>query len=235
MQLPLFFHENIGDPGTEAGLEESTARHVTQVLRMRPEENLLITDGRGQLAGATIVQAKKDRCTVRITNVSATPQRLPALTIAISLTKNVNRFEWFLEKATELGTAAIVPMLCERTEKQHARLERMTAICKSAMLQSRQSWMPSMHSVTAFHDVIASARQQQRLFGHIVAGSPKLAAAVRPELASHIILIGPEGDFSPGEVAAAMAGGFEGVSFGNTILRVETAGIFAAAVYAALT
>jgi 16S rRNA (uracil1498-N3)-methyltransferase len=234
MSIPFFFAENISSGNDEIVLDEESSRHIVQVLRMKSSEKILLTDGKGHSVNGEISDAHKKHC--RVIRISATfsPRRLPALTVAISLTKNTGRFEWFLEKATELGTAAVIPLICDRTEKQHARHERLVTICKSAMLQSNQVWMPEMYQPTTFRDVVKQATQQQKLFGHISKDTTNLSAAINASLQSHIILIGPEGDFSEDEITLAKNASFEGVSFGKTILRVETAGIFAAVVHAAL-
>jgi len=234
MAAPLFFAGHISSNDI-IPLDEENSRHIVQVLRMKSGETIWLTDGRGHRVKAAISEAHKKHCTARPLSSSFTPRREPPLTIGISLVKNAARFEWFLEKATELGTAAIIPLICDRTEKQRARRDRLESICRSAMLQSGQSWMPEVHEPAAFRDVVRQSAPQQKLFGHITAGARKLALALNPGAASHLVLIGPEGDFTDEESALALASGFEGVSFGETILRVETAGLFAATVHAALT
>ncbi|MBA4166188.1 MAG: 16S rRNA (uracil(1498)-N(3))-methyltransferase [Chitinophagaceae bacterium] len=234
MSVPFFFAENILSDD-EIILDEESSRHIVQVLRMKSGEKILLTDGRGNAIDGEIGNANKKHCTVNKIAVSFAPRRSPALTIGISLTKNTSRFEWFLEKATELGTAVIIPMICDRTEKQHARYERLASICRSAMLQSNQVWMPEMHQPSAFKDVVKNAVQQQKLFGHIAGETKSLSETINISKDSHIVLIGPEGDFSEEEVVLAKASGFEGVSFGKTILRVETAGIYAAVMHAGFT
>jgi 16S rRNA (uracil1498-N3)-methyltransferase len=152
--------------------------------------------------------------------------------IAISLLKNANRFEWFLEKATELGITEIIPLICDRTEKQHFRFDRMQNILTSAMLQSQQAWLPLLHQPVGFgqllkqEDVIDNT---QKFIAHCIPGSKKsLAELVNPSLPSQIILIGPEGDFTSEEIAFATEHYFIPVSLGDTRLRSETAGMVAA-------
>jgi 16S rRNA (uracil1498-N3)-methyltransferase len=232
MSVPFFFAGNILS-GDEIILDEESSRHIVQVLRMKGGEKILLTDGKGNAVDGEIANAHKKYCTVNKITSSFTARPLPVLTIGISLTKNTGRFEWFLEKATELGTAEIIPLICDRTEKQHARYERLVSICKSAMLQSNQVWMPVVHQPTSFKHVVTQAAHEQKLFGYISKGTKGLSAAINNSFHSHIILIGPEGDFSMEEISLALASGFEGVSFGNTILRVETAGIYASVVHAA--
>lgn len=144
MSAPIFFLESIPPLHTATTLDEDTSKHIVQVLRMQKGETIQLANGKGNIAAAIITDDHKKRCTVTITN-SHFVERSPRKTsIAISLLKNSNRFEWFLEKATELGIHQVIPLLCERTERQHFRLDRMRSILISAMIQSQQSWMPHL-------------------------------------------------------------------------------------------
>jgi 16S rRNA (uracil1498-N3)-methyltransferase len=227
MSLPFFFSENISS--TE--LNEETSRHILQVLRMHEGERIKITDGKGNIAEAEITPTGKKHCSVVILHVEFVEQRLPHVTIAISLVKNSGRFEWFVEKATELGTFAIIPLVCERTERQRFRHDRFLGICKSAMLQSMQAWMPVLHEPVNFKEMIASPSPAQKFIAHCAEGERReLKNAFDPNLASHIILIGPEGDFTPNEISFATQNGFAPVALGPTRLRTETAGVYSAVV-----
>lgn len=230
MSLPFFFSESLPDEG-ELVLDEETSKHVIQVLRMQAAERLKLTDGKGNAGIAEITDPHKKHCTVKVVSFKHVERSSPLLTIAISLVKNASRFEWFLEKATEFGTAAIIPLVCERTEKQHYRYDRFLNICKSAMLQSEQLWLPEVHHPVAFDQVIAHAAQQQKFIAHCMEDSKAdLSSTFDPSFSSHIILIGPEGDFTRKEVDNALEAGFLPVSLGHTRLRTETAGMYAAAV-----
>jgi 16S rRNA (uracil1498-N3)-methyltransferase len=151
--------------------------------------------------------------------------------IAISLIKNRDRFEWFLEKATEIGVTAIIPLICERTEKEKFRFDRMQGICISAMLQSQQVWLPVLHEPIPFKQVIEEAKQEQKFIAHCMPGEKgNLAGLVNKELSSRIILIGPEGDFTREEADLAIQYQFSPVALGETRLRSETAGVVAATI-----
>lgn len=229
MSLPLFFVDGLVDASV-LQLDEDTSRHIIQVLRMKEGEKLRLTDGRGHFADATISDAHKKHAGVQIVSVESAPSASSNLTIAISLVKNASRFEWFLEKATEFGVHEIVPMICERTERQKFRLDRMMGICKSAMLQSLQAWMPLLADPVSFNDVISNTKQQQKMIAHCEKNAKvEFASLFNPSLESHIILIGPEGDFTSDEISAALKNNFTAVSLGATRLRTETAGMFAAA------
>ncbi|RYZ29126.1 MAG: 16S rRNA (uracil(1498)-N(3))-methyltransferase, partial [Chitinophagaceae bacterium] len=155
-------------------------------------------------------------------------RREPSICIAISITKNASRFEWFLEKATEIGINEIIPLLCERTEKEKFRYDRMKGILVSAMLQSQQTWLPNLHQPTSFDEVIKQASHQQKFIAHCLPEQKQQLSSVIHHLSS-IILIGPEGDFTPAEIEAALQNNFIPVALGETRLRTETAGMVAAA------
>ena len=148
MALPFFYVENLEN--NTVVLDEDTSKHMEQVLRMQKGEKLLLTDGRGKKAEAEIMDDNRKRCTVKIIDVNTEKQKQNEVTIGISLIKNSSRFEWFLEKATEIGVHAIIPLLCERTEKEKFRYDRMKNILASAMLQSQQVWLPLLHEPTDY-------------------------------------------------------------------------------------
>jgi 16S rRNA (uracil1498-N3)-methyltransferase len=233
MDLPLFYKENTDDTYSLLTLDEETSKHVVQVLRMGRGELLRITDGKGRLLTAEIVKDHKKHCEVKIIDSTFTEYPVRKISIAISLLKNASRFEWFLEKATEIGIREIIPMICERTEKQHFRYDRMKNICISAMLQSQQVWMPKLPQPIKFNSLFENLQYQQRLIAHCIEGEKRnLSATMEPTADSTLILIGPEGDFTSEEVALAGQNEFRPVSLGETRLRAETAAVVAAAVLA---
>src|SRR6185503_18236654 len=200
MALP-FFYINEYDPSLkEIELDEETSRHVVQVLRMKEGEKLNLTDGKGSLITAEITQAHKKHCSVNIQHSTFNTQHTRRITIAISLLKNANRFEWFLEKATEIGVSEIIPLICERTEKQKFRYDRMKGICISAMLQSQQTWLPTLHEPKQFnHLVIEQFNNTQKLIAHCIEEEKKPVSSLITHHSS-LILIGPEGDFTKDEI-----------------------------------
>jgi 16S rRNA (uracil1498-N3)-methyltransferase len=233
MSNPIFFHENT-KAGDVTALEEASAKHAVQVLRMQPGESLELTNGKGLLWTAEITQIGKKQCLVRIEK-EETLERLTArkVAIAISPVKNVSRFEWFLEKATELGVAEIFPIKCQRTIKEHFRLDRLRQICLSAMLQSRQAWLPILHEPVAFSDFLVSPfakAYHHRWIAHCENYEKhNLSKALQTNMPDSLLLIGPEGDFTPEEIFEATNGGCIAVSLGQTRLRTETAGMVGAA------
>lgn len=228
MQLPFFYTEQMADAASTISLNEETSRHVVNVLRMKAGEQLHLTNGKGNLVTAEIVNNYKKHCEVIIKKVSMLPTSDRQVTIAISLLKNASRFEWFLEKATEIGVTAIIPLLCERTERQHFRKDRMEGLLISAMLQSRQSWLPELREPMKFNSYINEPYQDSNLFIAHCAEEDKrpLHVQIRASPHSHI-LIGPEGDFTRKEIEQALERKFIPVSLGNTRLRSETAAIAA--------
>jgi 16S rRNA (uracil1498-N3)-methyltransferase len=232
MNLPLFYIPDIVAAQKEIELDEDTSKHVVNVLRKKKGDQLHVTDGKGFLLLTAITDDHKKRCRVTVLNEQFIPKTGRKTSIAISLLKNASRFEWFLEKATELGITEIIPLICDRTEKQHFRFDRMQNILVSAMLQSQQTWLPVLHQPVGFgqllkqEDVIDTT---QKFIAHCMPGSKQpLAAMVNASLPSQIILIGPEGDFSNEEVSFATQHFFIPVSLGDTRLRTETAGMVAA-------
>lgn len=225
MALPYFFVEEI--VGKKIQLDEDTSKHMIGVLRMEKGEEVILTDGKGQKATAQIVDDNRKRCIVEVTALEIENERKSNVIIAISIVKTAARFEWFLEKATEIGVSEIIPLVCERTEKERFRYERLNGVLVSAMLQSQQTWLPRLHQPTALTDVVKKASQEQLFIAHCLPEQKQqLSSVIRP--LSSVILIGPEGDFTPKEITFAIENGFMPVALGNTRLRTETAGIVAA-------
>lgn len=226
MNLPYFYEENIQQP-THV-LSEETSKHCVQVLRMKAGEQLQLTDGKGNLYTATIVDADKKHCTVKTGNTNFNLQAQEKVSIAISLLKNPSRLEWFMEKATEIGVAEIIPLICDHTEKQNFRFDRMHHILIAAMLQSQQTWLPHLHQPKKFNAFIDEDFDGIKLVAHCLEEEKKSIINFAGSPNNKLILIGPEGDFSNTEIAHAIKKGFIPVSLGNTRLRTETAGIVAA-------
>jgi len=227
MALPFFYIGTYDKAQKSLVLDEDTSRHIVQVLRMKAGERLHLTDGLGHLLLAEIADDHKKHCTVSVREVKFTPAAERKVSIAISNIKNASRFEWFLEKAGEIGVTEIIPLVCERTEKERFRHDRMNAICISAMLQSQQVWLPRLSEPQAYKQVLEQRLENAKFIAHCEEG-PKNSLAGQTVSASSIILIGPEGDFTPAEIDMAIAKGFMPVTLGETRLRTETAGIVAA-------
>lgn len=233
MTLPFFHISDFNPAQKEIILDEDTSRHVVQVLRMKEGEKLNLTDGRGHLITAEITDHHKKHCSVKVIDSRLMSHDSRKITIAISLLKNTNRFEWFLEKATEIGVAEIVPLICERTEKQKFRYDRMKGICISAMLQSQQCWLPGLHEPVKCIEYIRSLENNSdvtKFIAHCEKPAEKQNLATFQALHLSTILIGPEGDFTKQEIEFALQNKFIPVSLGETRLRSETAGVVASAI-----
>jgi len=230
MTLPFFYISDFNPAQKEIILEEDTSRHVVQVLRMKEGEKLNLTDGKGHLISAEITDDHKKHCSVKVIDSRLTSHVSRKISIAISLLKNTNRFEWFLEKATEIGVSEIIPLICERTEKQKFRHDRMKGICISAMLQSQQCWLPGLHEPVKYIEYIKSIMDDTDLIKFIAhcedQTEKKSLSNFQPSIHS-TILIGPEGDFTKQEIELALENKFIPVSLGETRLRSETAGMVA--------
>jgi 16S rRNA (uracil1498-N3)-methyltransferase len=209
-------------------LDEDTSRHAVQVLRMKKGERLNLTDGKGNLMTTVILNDHKRHCSVIVEKITNEPAPEKIVAIGISLLKNTDRFEWFVEKATEIGIKQIIPLVCERTEKEKFRYERIKGICISSMLQSQQAWLPLLHEPVSFKKLVDSAHAAHKMIAHCDNTSEKTKLSSFSLHGDSIILIGPEGDFTPEEIALAQTKGFIPVSLGDTRLRTETAGIVAA-------
>jgi 16S rRNA (uracil1498-N3)-methyltransferase len=231
MASPYFYFAHLADMAEEFALNENSSRHIVQVLRMQAGEFLRLTDGKGLSALAIIREANKKRCLVKITEKQKQDEPRRKILIAVSLLKNAARFEWFLEKATELGVSEIIPLRCARTEKQQFRMERMRGILESALIQSQQVWMPVIHEPKPFTDWIEQTKAEQKFIAHCdLTAKKKLSEMTDTSLSSQLIGIGPEGDFSGEEIKRAMDSGFIAVDLGEHRLRSETAALAAAAV-----
>ena len=231
MALPFFYSNEIKTGGLHFVLNEETSKHVVQVLRMQHGEQLQLTDGTGNLFTAEITDDNRKNCAVKILKTASSQRPATKVTIAISLVKNSNRFEWFLEKATEIGVTEIVPLLCSRTEKQHFRHDRMKNILISTMLQSQQTWFPVLQEPVKYADYIKNIQQGeglQKYIAHCEEGEKKQLHQRISTTVNQLICIGPEGDFTNYEVAEALQNNFVAVALGNTRLRTETAGVVAA-------
>lgn len=231
MQLPFFYEDKLPE-GSHTTLSEESSRHIVQVLRMKEGDRIQITNGKGSLVTAEIILAHKKKAEVKILKKELFPEKLPKSTIAVSLLKNTSRFEWFLEKATEIGIGEIVPLLCKRTEKNHFREDRMTTILVSALIQSRQVWLPELLTPVKYSAFVKnSGHYSKKFIAHCIDDQKKsLKECTDDSLSSNVILIGPEGDFTPEEIEEAISGHFIPVTLGENRLRTETAAIVAAVI-----
>jgi len=224
--MQLFYIPDI--TGDSVTLDETESKHAVKVLRMTEGTRVRIVDGKGGFYEAEINDAHPKRCRLSVLEVHKEPHRKNyRLHIAIAPTKNNARFEWFLEKATEIGIDEITPLFSEHSERKAVKTERFEKILVSAMKQSQKAFLPQLNALVSFHDFIQNNSEKEKFIAHCNDGEkPHLKNILKKEQ-NLLILIGPEGDFSPQEVATAKENGFREISLGNERLRTETAGIVA--------
>lgn len=215
--------------GNLAILQDEEAHHCVQVLRKRMGDRITCMDGVGWFYETEIIAIEKKTCTLQILNQWKDPNQSNfQIHIAIAPTKNIERLEWFLEKATELGVDRVTPLLCEHSERKQIRQDRLEKILLSAAKQSLKATLPKLDALTSFSDCIHSQEESKQKFIAYIGdeSNQHLKNAYQPGT-SAIILIGPEGDFSSKEIQIALQNSFVGVSLGKSRLRTETAGIAA--------
>ncbi len=226
--MQLFFTTDIR--GNLAYFDETESRHLTQVLRRKEGDSVQFTDGQGQLFLGEIIEVGKRNCVVAIkettTNFEARPFRLH---MAIAPTKNMDRFEWFLEKATEIGIDEITPLICKRSERTVVKTERLKGVLASAMKQSLKAYLPKMNEAVDFQQFMKQtfAEGEQKFIAYCNDAERRPLSIKYEKSKNVVLLIGPEGDFTEAEVASAFKKNFVGVSLGNSRLRTETAGVVA--------
>ena len=192
---------------------------------MQKGEQVLLTDGKGRKAIGVLKDDNRKKCIISVDTITTEGKKIQPVAIGMSLVKNTARMEWFLEKATEIGVSQIIPLICERTIREKFRMERMEQILISAMLQSQQCWLPQLHEPTTFLEAV-----QMPFTSKYIAYCEEKTQVLQPGLHSRntILLVGPEGDFSPAEIKSATDNGFQTISLGPTRLRTETAAMAAA-------
>jgi 16S rRNA (uracil1498-N3)-methyltransferase len=192
---------------------------------MQVGESILLTDGKGLEVEAEITKADKKTLELKKRKSTRHDPPVQQIILAISLLKNATRFEWMLEKATEIGITAFYPLLAERTERQHFRGERLRQILISASMQSGRFHFPVLHEPISLTSLVDIDFSGNKYIAHCMQGEKQV---LRRQEGNQILLIGPEGDFSPTELDMALAKGFQPVTLGNTRLRTETAGMVGA-------
>ncbi len=225
--MQLFYNPNISENDTSFSFDKDESRHIVKVLRKKIGNELHITNGKGWLFTAELIIASVKHCSVNITSKSLQKKRNYNLHLVVAPTKMNDRYEWFLEKATEIGIETITPIICDHSERKVVKMERFEKIIQSAMKQSLQCYLPKLNTPIAYKDFIKQDVSGQKFIAHCEETDKK-------SLKSHLkinddctILIGPEGDFSVKEIAQALQANFFPVTLGETRLRTETAAVAA--------
>lgn len=226
--MQLFYNPDITEETTNFHFDKTESRHIVKVLRKKEGDLLHITNGKGFLFEVEIVVANDKKCLVSLKKTRKKPKHWDYyLHIAIAPTKNNDRLEWFLEKATEIGIDEITPIICSNSERVVLKIERQEKILQSAMKQSLKFVLPQLNEPVKFSDFISQKFDSDLFIAHCEETNKKsLVHEVKPKQRV-LIMIGPEGDFSPKEIEKALIKGFVPVSLGESRLRTETAGVVA--------
>lgn len=226
--MPIFYDPTLTPAATRHTLNEEESWHCVKVLRMGAGQPIAIIDGRGTLYEARIAEAHPSRCQVDIERTHPNHgQRSVQVHLAIAPTKNIERLEWCIEKCTEIGIDTITPLLCERSERREVKPERLQRVMVAAVKQSRKAYMPTLAPLTRFELFLTQPHTGGLYIAHCNAPTPPPLRQLIAQQRSITVMIGPEGDFSPHEVALAEQHGFGPVSLGPSLLRTETAGVVA--------
>jgi 16S rRNA (uracil1498-N3)-methyltransferase len=225
--MQLFYNPDIHEATSSFTFDKEESKHIVKVLRKSVGDVLHITNGLGWMFDAEIINADIKKCQANISNAKQHPKREFKLHLAVAPTKMNDRFEWFLEKATEIGIDTITPILCDHSERKVIKLDRFEKILQSAMKQSLQCYLPTINELTPFNSFVNQDFEGQKYIAHCEDSDRKsLKSQLKPDQ-DIVILIGPEGDFSVKEIETALQHNFIPVTLGNTRLRTETAAIAA--------
>ena len=225
--MQLFYIPNLDENSKTAIFSSDESRHLFKVLRKKVGDEILITNGNHLMFIGNISAISKNNCEVEISKCEKKEKLGYSLHIVISILKSNERFEWFLEKASEIGITEITPVLCERSEKKFINEKRLNKVLISAMKQSLKANLPILNPIVKLKDYYKSNLSDQLFIAHCNESEKDfLISSVKPK-ENVTILIGPEGDFTKYEVEEAVKIGFKPVSLGNTRFRAETAAIIA--------
>ena len=224
--MQIFYTPDISDNTYTFSKEES--RHCIKVLRKKVGDGIHLVDGKGNLYHTTLIDDDPKGCTVEVKQKEVDfNKRNYRIHMVVSPTKNNDRFEWFLEKVTELGVDEITPIICQNSERKVIKAERLNKILVAAMKQSLKAYLPQLNEAVSWKEFIEKKFNTERFIAHCGEGSKTpLKQWLKPQQ-DVMILIGPEGDFSDTEVIEAMSSGFVPVSLGKSRLRTETAAVAA--------
>jgi 16S rRNA (uracil1498-N3)-methyltransferase len=225
--MHLFYTPDI--VGNTYTLNEEESNHCNKVLRLKVGDKLHLIDGIGGLYAAEIAETTKRSVHLRIIDKhSDFGKRNHYLHIAIAPTKNIDRIEWFLEKATEIGIDEITPIICDRSERKVVKIDRLNKVITSAVKQSLTAYHPKINEAVSLQQFLKSSEAEVKLIAHCIENDERrmISQLIAPHQ-KYLILIGPEGDFASKEITLALENGFKPVTLGNTRLRTETAGLAA--------
>ena len=225
--MQLFYSATLTTESNTYTLPKEESKHVIRVLRKKEGDSIQLTNGQGYLFTGIIEIANPNKCKLTLDSYRYQNPRDYKLHLAVAPTKLNDRFEWFLEKATEIGITEITPLLCDHSERKVIKEERFLKILQSAMKQSLHYHLPTLHPLTTFDDFVKKNEEPLTFIAHCEdLKKDSLKNHLKPKM-SYTILIGPEGDFSSSEIHSALQNGITPVSLGDSRLRTETAAIVA--------
>jgi 16S rRNA (uracil1498-N3)-methyltransferase len=225
--MQLFYSAIIDSASENFIFDKEESKHIIKVLRKKENDILHVTNGLGFIFETKITLASESKCTVKIISSQKAIEAKYHLHLAVAPTKMNDRYEWFLEKATEIGISEITPIICDRSERKNIKTDRFDKIILSAMKQSNQLYLPKLNEPISYSEFISKKFDGQKLIAHCEETSKKSLQSELKLKGNYIILIGPEGDFSEKEIQLALQNKFIPISLGNTRLRTETAAIVA--------
>jgi 16S rRNA (uracil1498-N3)-methyltransferase len=224
--MQLFYNPSIDKNTHEITFDKIESRHVIKVLRKKEGDHIYLTNGKGDLFHCKISIANDKKCLISVVNIEQKKQhRKYYLHLAIAPTKNNDRLEWFLEKATEIGIDEITPIICDNSERKFIKLERLKKIIISAMKQSLKFHLPKLNEVVTLSEFLKHNQTQGKYIAHCVENEKQLMKDVLLPQESSTILIGPEGDFSFSEIEKSLQKGYTPITLGEARLRTETAAL----------
>jgi 16S rRNA (uracil1498-N3)-methyltransferase len=224
--LNIFFTPDLS--GDSYQLSEEESKHIIRVLRFRKGDTIFLTNGRGDFFTAEITDENPKACIVKVIDANHEfGKRNYRLHVAIAPTKNIERFEWFLEKATEIGIDEITPLICDHSERKEIKIERLNKVIVSALKQSVKAYLPRLNPALSFGQCVSASTDNLKFICSTEADKNNLLKNLYSKAKDVLVLIGPEGDFSKEEIKLAGKNNFEVVSLGESRLRTETAGIAA--------
>ncbi|QKJ63564.1 16S rRNA (uracil(1498)-N(3))-methyltransferase [Flavobacterium sp. M31R6] len=225
--MQLFYNPTINETTETFSFDKEESKHIIKVLRKKDNDILFVTNGLGFLFKTEITLASDNKCTVKILEIQKTEAPKHKLHLAVAPTKMNDRYEWFLEKVTEIGIYEITPIVCDRSERKVINTERFEKIILSAMKQCNQTYLPKLNPAISLKEFIKRENSGEKLIAHCEETNKKsLKSILRPKT-DYTILIGPEGDFSNKEIELALENNYIPVSLGETRLRTETAAVVA--------
>jgi 16S rRNA (uracil1498-N3)-methyltransferase len=225
--MQLFYNPNIDETTESFSFDKEESKHIIKVLRKKDSDILFVTNGSGYLFETEITLASDSKCTVRVISFEKKPAPKFHLHLAVAPTKMNDRYEWFLEKATEIGISEITPIICDRSERKVVKNDRFDKIILTAMKQSNELYLPKLNEAITFKEFLKRENEGLQLIAHCEETNKKTLKSVLKPNESVTLLIGPEGDFTEKEIALALENKYAAVSLGNTRLRTETAAIVA--------